>query len=162
MFTMQFYNPADGTKQHNPASGAYIFAPDIDDQSSHPYSKIERVEVNQGEIASSFTLYYNDQETNKVYTAFIRLVEGYETIEYEVQLNQIPIIDNKGIEVVAKWQVVDFDNQDTFYTDSNGLAMLERVKDQRPDFTLETGMLTSSNYYPINQAIAMRDTTKQM
>ena len=72
---------------HNPPSGAYIFAPDIDDQSSHPYSKIDHVEINVGSPASSFTLYYKDAETNETATALIRVIEGYETIEYEVQLN---------------------------------------------------------------------------
>ena len=82
--------------------------------------------------------------------ALIRVIEGYETIEYEVQLNQIPIINNQGKEVVAKWAINDFDNENIFYTDTNGLAMLERVKDSRPDFPLYTTMLTSSNYYPVN------------
>jgi hypothetical protein len=72
-------------------------------------------------------------------------------------MNEIPINDNQGKEVVAKWQIVEFDNQDVFYTDSNGLEMLERVSNRRPDFDLVTDMVTSANYYPVNQAIAMRD-----
>jgi len=63
---------------------------------------------------------------------------------------EIPIIDNKGREVVAKWSFDGFDNEDIFYTDSNGLEMQKRVKDARPDFTLETKMKVSANYYPIN------------
>jgi hypothetical protein len=83
-FNLQYYNPSVGAKQHNPASGAYIFAPDIDDQSSHPYSKIETMEVTRGDSASSFVLYYRDEDTKEVYTAIIRLIEGVDTVEYEV------------------------------------------------------------------------------
>ena len=36
---------------------------------------------------------------------------------------EIPLIDNKGKEVVAKWKIHDFDNENTFYTDSNSLEM---------------------------------------
>ena len=52
---------------------------------------------------------------------------------------------------------MDVDNGETFYTDSNGLEMQKRVLNQRPDFTLKTDMRISSNYYPINSAIAIRD-----
>jgi hypothetical protein len=36
---------------------------------------------------------------------------------------EIPIIDNKGLEVVAKWNFAGINNEDIFYTDSNGLEM---------------------------------------
>lgn len=51
---------------------------------------------------------------------------------------EIPLVDNKGREVVAKWTFANFDNEQTFYTDSNGLEMQKRVLDSRPDFTLDT------------------------
>lgn len=97
-----------------------------------------------------------------VYQTHIRLSNGSEPIEFEVQMLEIPLIDNKGREVVAKWSFDGIDNQDTFYTDSNGLEMQKRVKDSRPDFTLDTKMKVNDNYYPINSAIAMRDTTKNI
>ena len=71
---------------------------------------------------------------------------------------QIPVIDNKGREVVAKWSFDSIDNEDVFFTDSNGLEMQKRVRDFRPDYTLDTKMKVSDNYYPINSAIAIRDT----
>lgn len=36
---------------------------------------------------------------------------------------EIPIVDNKGREVVVKWSFDGIDNEDIFYTDSNGLEM---------------------------------------
>jgi len=52
------------------------------------------------------------------------------------------------------------DNADVFYTDSNGLEMQRRKFNERPTFTLDSAEYVSSNYYPINSAIAMKDETK--
>ena len=118
--------------------------------------------MHAGSLASEFALVYMDSKKEAVYQALIRLGEGFEPIEFEVQMLEIPLIDNKGREVVAKWTFDGIDNEDTFYTDSNGLEMQKRVKDYRPDFTLETKMKVNDNYYPINSAIAMRDLAKNV
>ena len=63
---------------------------------------------------------------NQVYTAHVRLVEGSDLLEWEIQMNGIPIKDGlveTGMEVIAKWKLMDIDNGETFYTDSNGLEM---------------------------------------
>jgi len=65
----------------------------------------------------------------------------------------------KGKEVIASWKVNGFDNQSTFYTDTNGLEMQERILNYRPTWDLSTDEHVSGNYYPINQAIAIKDTT---
>ena len=59
-----------------------------------------------------------------MYTAHARLVEGQNLIEWEIQMNGIPVkVDgvSTGMEVVAKWELVGADNACVFYTDSNGL-----------------------------------------
>ena len=75
---------------------------------------------------------------------------------------EIPLTNNKGREVVAKWTFAGIDNQKTFYTDSNGLEMQKRTSNYRPDFTLDTKMKINNNYYPINSAIALRDMDKKV
>ena len=40
--------------------------------------------------------------------------------------------------------------------------MQKRMLNERPDFTLSTDMKVSSNYYPINSAIAFRDANSGM
>ena len=107
----------------------------------------------------------NLENNDQVYTAHARLVEGSNLLEWDIQMNGIPIEVNgvsTGMEVIAKWELVGADNQDIFYTDSNGLEMQKRVLNQRPDFELVTDMQVSSNYYPINSAIALRDTKTNM
>ena len=94
-----------------------------------------------------------------MYTAMIRLLPGATTVEWEVQLHGIPVTtsDDLGKEVVVTWEMLNsFDNENTFYTDTNGLEMQTRVFNSRPDFTLSTDELASSNYYPINSALAIR------
>ena len=47
------------------------------------------------------------------------------TVEWEVQLRNIPDmeVDNLGKEVVVNWEMLNFNNNNTFYTDTNGLEM---------------------------------------
>ena len=107
-------------------------------------------------------LQYASDDNSEIYTVIIRMLPGSKLIEFEVKLHGIPVNDNVGREVVANWQVVDFDNSDTFYTDSNGLEMQKRILDTRPDWDLITDEKESSNYSPIQQAIAIRDTNSTM
>lgn len=90
----------------------------------------------------------------------MRLVDdGLNLIEFDVQMRGIYEDDRTGKEVVAKWRLLDdkFSNRETFFTDSNGLEMQERILNYRANFHLDTDMKVSSNYYPINSAIAIRD-----
>ena len=64
---------------------------------------------------------------------------------------------DNGKEVTVNWELTSFNNADVFYTDSNGLEMQERKINYRPDFTLVTDEFASSNYYPVNSAIVIRD-----
>ena len=100
-----------------------------------------------------------------MFTALIRLLPGSEpvttsVIEWDVLLHGIPIEDDGlGKEVVVNWQLLDFENESTFYTDSNGLEMQKRVLNSRPDFKLKTHEEVSSNYYPVYSALAIRNPT---
>lgn len=68
-------------------------------------------------------MYYKDDSSSYDYTALIRLMPGAKAAEWEVQLHGIPIRDGKGKEVVVNFEMLNFDNLNTFYTDSNGLEM---------------------------------------
>lgn len=119
---------------------------------------------------------FNDTDTMK---AVIKVRESSyfkDLIEFEVELNGIPVLgDQQGKDITVNWEFLDFkaqidnveseynlfSNEDeegnrVFYTDSNGLEMQTRIQDQRPNFNLSTVQNISSNYYPVNSAIAMR------
>ena len=165
---MKNYHPANGTDTYahsdNDASGAYIFKPMENDTNKYPYSAFKVVDSFKGDVVNAIVLQYASESISEIYTVIIRMFQHTQVIEFEIKLHGIPISDKKGKEVVANWELLGFDNADVFYTDSNGLEMQKRVLNQRPDWNLVTDEKQSSNYYPIQQAIAIRDTnsTKQM
>lgn len=78
---------------------------------------------------------------------------------------EIPIQDNQGKDVTVNFKMYDgFDANKTFYTDANGLEMMERKVDWNPAFPVfpdpETKQHVSGNYYPVTSAIIMRDLKK--
>jgi len=59
----------------------------------------------------------------------------------------------------------NLDNQEVFYTDSNGLEMQRRQLNYRPTWNLtiaDGGLNVTANYYPIQTAIAMIDPSTNM
>ena len=131
-FALQYYNPATGSDAYsgsdNTASGAYIFKPKEGDMSKKLYSTYLKQETikNTNTGVNAYNLYFENSEKTRMYTAMIRLLPGATTVEWEVQLHGIPTTtdDDLGKEVVVTWEMLNnFDNEDTFYTDSNGLEM---------------------------------------
>ena len=83
-----------------------------------------------------------------------------EVLEFEVGISEIPIDDHKGKNVIVTWKVFDdFEANKTFWTDSNGLEMQERKHNFNPSYNWYTNdtQNISSNYYPVDAAIAIRD-----
>jgi len=137
------------------------------DSDKKQYSSFVKIETYKAAATgvNAFVVYYRDDNTDEMYTSIIRVMPGATTLEWEVQLHGIPaggFSKTDGKEVVVNWELLDFANADTFYTDSNGLEMQKRVLNQRPDFTLVTDEFASSNYYPINSAIAIRNEATSM
>ena len=56
-------------------------------------------------------------------------------IEIETFVNSIDISDNQGKEIVLIVET-DIQNNRTFYTDSNGLELQERILNYRDDYTI--------------------------
>lgn len=84
------------------------------------------------------------------------------SIKFDVDLGSLPDIESDGHEVIVNFQVENFDNNQTFYTDSNGLEMQKRIINYRPTWDIQKNYHDSNenitaNYYPINSAIAMED-----
>lgn len=82
------------------------------------------------------------------------------SVKFDVDLDSLPVLEYDGYEVIAKWQVDNFDNNQTFYTDSNGLEMQKRILNYRPTWNFSESLADSNenitgNYYPINSAITM-------
>ena len=79
-----------------------------------------------------------------------------------MNLNSVPVeIDKQGKDITVNWHMFDnFEANKTFWTDSNGLEMQERRLNWRPSYMPDTDQNISSNYYPVNSAIVLRDLNK--
>ncbi len=64
--------------------------------------------------------------------------------------------------MTVNWRIDELDNNNTFYTDSNGLEMQQRILNYRPSFNFSSFEQTSGNYYPVNSAIAVVDEKAQL
>jgi len=107
-FKMQWYDPDTGNDDQGNPSGAYLFKPKNQDQKPHTYGKFHKRDILVGStednLVSEMVLYFRDTmwTNDDVYTAHVRLVEGSELLEWEIQMNGISIVFG-GREVIAKW-----------------------------------------------------------
>lgn len=62
------------------------------------------------------------------------------------------------MEIVSRFTVDDFKNNQTFYTDSNGREMMQRKLNYRPTYTYDSSLEpVASNYYPVTSKISIKD-----
>ena len=88
----------------------------------------------------------------------VRYYDESPAAEWDVHLGEVPLSENQGREVTVNWKIDNFDNNKTFYTDSNGLEMQKRILNYRESYDFLSFEEVSGNYYPINSAIAIVDT----
>lgn len=65
-----------------------------------------------------------------------------------------------GREIITRY-ITNLDNQDEFYTDSNGREMLIRKKNYRPTYEYSDEEPQSGNYYPVNTRIVIKNNTNE-
>jgi len=84
----------------------------------------------------------------------VSIDKNTDSIKFVVDIDSLPDIMFDGYEVIAKWHVENFNNNKTFYTDSNGLEMQKRILNYRPTWDIQQNYNDSNenitaNYYPI-------------
>ena len=87
-----------------------------------------------------------------------------DVLKFEVDLGSLPNAAYNGHELVVNFHVDNFFNNQTFYTDSNGLEMQKRILNYRPTWDIQlnyddqnSNENITANFYPINTAISMKD-----
>ena len=78
-------------------------------------------------------------------------------IEIETFLGPVNVSDGIGKEITINIITPVIHNNKTFYTDSNGLEMQERILNYRETWDVSITQPVSGNYYPVNSAIFIQD-----
>ncbi|CDW74355.1 glycosyl hydrolases family 38 protein [Stylonychia lemnae] len=160
-FDMRVYNSDPGDKK-NSASGAYIFKPDRSNQDSVTYCPMTDIKSFTGKFTSEIQMIFQNQDQSRQVLVRVRYYDVSPVSEWDVVLYGLPDKDSQGLEVTVNFKSMDIDNQNTFYTDSNGLEMQKRILNYRPTWNITAAMKVSSNYYPINSAISIVDEKQKL
>eukprot|EP01116_Phalansterium_solitarium_P019911 TRINITY_DN5728_c0_g2_i1.p1 TRINITY_DN5728_c0_g2~~TRINITY_DN5728_c0_g2_i1.p1 ORF type:complete len:1012 (-),score=366.51 TRINITY_DN5728_c0_g2_i1:80-3115(-) len=145
----QWYNASAGNNADDQASGAYIFRPNstaLFNITAMPAIAIVRGQIVQ-EIQQTFAPWL---------TQVIRLYNNSEFLHLETTVGPVPIDDGLGKEVISRY-ATGLNTGDYFYTDTNGLEMLQRKINYRPTWPLNVTEPISGNYYPLNTAAYIKD-----
>jgi len=161
-----WYNSSDGnvvkTENRGQASGAYIFRPNCTENTP---KACDPFKVGQGVATLDITKGKRVQRARQVFANWvvqeISLYSGSDFIEVEFTVGPIPFKDNLGKEIVSIWRT-DIASEKTFYTDSNGRDMQKRIINYRPTWTLNVTDPVSGNFYPVNHAISIRDSSRHL
>jgi len=146
------------------SSGDYIFRQNKGQYEAMDYSTL--VGSSMSDTQMDFQFHSINKMTGEEFQKIIVHVsldadlEGI--IKFEVDLGSLPPIYYDGFEVVANFHS-SMDNNQTFWTDSNGLEMQKRILNYRPTWDLVNKNYKDSlenitaNYFPVQSAISMRD-----
>jgi Glycosyl hydrolases family 38 C-terminal domain len=152
-FDLRYYNAYQGFE--GTRSGATVFRPAQNE--SLRYSNITKILVQQHEVVSQFTLVYKNA-ANETAVVKVRMTFDSPLLEWDVALETVPV-NRTGKEVTVNFYSVEITNT-FFYTDTNGLEMMERYLYYRPSFWYEPASPhnnVSVNFFPVTSAIAIRD-----
>ena len=160
--THGFYTSYDGSNSNirpeksNP-DGAYIFAPCENELQTYESIDKNKSFYQQNEHFTSIVLRYPNSyliitiENNnlKIYTESIfdpiprRTDKGF---------NYLLVLDSNINNINKEY------NQPQIFTDSQGINMMQRIKDTRPNYKYELTEKVSSNFYPITSVVSLYET----
>lgn len=144
-----YYTSFDGETQD---SGAYIFRPAMPDQ------ELKLLEP----IPSSIKIIEN-KLVQEIHVSFgwiqqvVKIYKGKHYVDVEYTVNNIPIHDQIGKEIVHRLRS-NIRSNSTFYTDSNGREFQKRQRSKRQSWDFIEFEPVAGNYYPVNTAIFIEDT----
>ncbi|CAF1141929.1 unnamed protein product [Rotaria sordida] len=138
----------------SPASGAYIFRPLFPE--ALPVSITRHINCMKTDIVQKASIIFNEWTSQE-----FSLYRNTSAIEIEWIVGPIPVDDNIGKEIIIRYNT-DIKSEKKYYTDANGRQVLERIRDYRPTWHYVPDDPISSNYYPINSRIWIRDQDRQL
>jgi hypothetical protein len=134
-------------------SGAYIFRPSTPDQ------KLQTVKASSATFQNtSGVMEVHVQYQEPWIQSTYRVMPGLPYLEVEYTVGPIPVADGRGREIVTRVSS-PIKSSGTFYTDSNGREFMKRQKNYRPTWDLNVFEPVAGNYYPVNAAIYVENSS---
>ena len=152
------YNGSNSSVRPNNSNpdGAYIFSPCEDELQRYSVDK-KKSFYQQSFHFTSIVLRYpksyliiNIQHSNlNIYTESI-----FDPVqkEYNKAYNYLLVLDSNINNINTEY------NQPQIFTDSEGINMMQRIKDIRPNYKYELTEKVTSNFYPITSVVSLSDT----
>ncbi len=148
-------------EQDGQKSGDYIFRPQDNVTDSIKFTSPKNISFKTGAIASEIYISYLNETSGTSAEVIARLYDDTPFSEWFVEIGSVPNL-GAGTEITVNFLRFDINNNNTFYTDSNGLEMQERILNYRPTWEWSGKQNISANYYPVNTGIAIRDTKHKL
>jgi lysosomal alpha-mannosidase len=151
-----YYQGEDRFRGEKP-SGAYAFNPTH--HVPHGSTNAASFKIIRGDLVDEV------HQTFKPWiTQVIRLYRDYDYIEFDWVIGPIPTknyLYDHGLEIITRYDT-NFQNNGTFFTDSNGRETIRRIRHYRSTWDLETTESVASNYYPVTSWIFLRDYSQDL
>jgi hypothetical protein len=160
-----YYTSYDGSnskvrpEKSNP-DGAYIFAPCEDELQRYESINKNKSFIQQNEYYTSIVLRYPNSyliiiiknDNLNIYTESI-----FDPIprKSEKAFNYLLVLDSNINNINKEY------SQPEIYTDSQGINMLKRIKDTRPNYKYEITEKITSNFYPITSVVSLHETENE-
>ncbi|GAM29188.1 hypothetical protein SAMD00019534_123640 [Acytostelium subglobosum LB1] len=155
--TQQFmtYAPSVGDSVSDQCDGAYIFRPVNQEPTAYTTTN-PTVSVVNGPEVSTITRFWNENMVQ-----IFRLYANAYFLEVEETVGPIDISDGLGKEVVTRYNT-SLNTNNTWYSDSNGMEMQQRIINYRPSWNYTVMQPTSGNYVPLNAITYLQDTNQNL
>jgi hypothetical protein len=137
-----WFQKADGewglVNPENQNSGDYIFRPWDKQYEPRSYSKYLNGTISTAQPGQLMSFYFNsgDAINPEMATLLVSIDADLGVLKFDLDLDSLPPIDSNGTEVIVNFKVTSFNNNGTFWTDSNGLEMQERRINYRPTWDI--------------------------
>lgn len=145
----------------NVPEGAYLMKPERGERYQHDYGTYLNMTLHAeseypGMVSTYVISLASGTGKNLTRAAMIKVNLINDLVEVTVETNGINVDDGKGKDLIVNFHFDDINANKTFYTDSNALEMQKRIIDYRPTWNYSGDQNISSNFYPVNSAIALR------
>ncbi|ETV68894.1 hypothetical protein H257_15245 [Aphanomyces astaci] len=151
-----FYYQAHATPGDPTNSGAYIFHPNT--STVHPLPSVTSFKCQKTTVLASCVFQFGRWGVLEY-----KLHPWNSSVQVEWTVGPIPVDDLQGKEVILRFDT-SVASKKTWYTDSNGLEFIKRIRNHRDTWELNVNSAEeaiAANYVPMTLATYIRDTVSQ-